>query len=44
MDKVNGVCCACGYTGNEEITCPVRDPDSCCDCWWEGPTPMKENN
>lgn len=36
-EPVNGTCCACGYSGPEEIECPKRPGDSCCDHWWDGP-------
>ena len=37
-----GVCCACGYDGPEEIRCPERSKkhkrkfDSCCEHWRDG--------
>jgi hypothetical protein len=37
-EPVSGVCCACGYTGDEETPCPTRDDGhSHCDHWWDGP-------
>lgn len=34
MEK-NGVCCACGYDGDEETPCPNRDDATHCVHWWE---------
>lgn len=45
--SVDGTCCACGYMGKEEKICPERsknagENDSCCDCWWNGPSEEEE--
>ena len=33
----NGVCCRCGYSGEEETDCPARGDHTHCVHWWEGP-------
>jgi hypothetical protein len=36
-DPVNGVCCSCGFAGDEETDCPSRDDLIHCEHWWDGP-------
>lgn len=31
-----GVCCSCGYDGEEETDCPKREDDTHCEHWWDG--------
>jgi len=33
---VDGVCCACGYHGQEETPCPAREDGIHCEHWWDG--------
>lgn len=35
MSKV-GRCCACGYRGDEECSCPEREDETHCPHWWDG--------
>ena len=32
----SGVCCSCGYSGEEETECPKREDKTHCEHWWEG--------
>lgn len=32
----DGMCCACRYDGDEETSCPERDDNQHCRCWYEG--------
>ncbi len=34
---VNGVCCACGFAGDEETDCLKTDNSTHCDHWFEAP-------
>lgn len=34
---VGGVCCSCGFSGDEETDCPARDDAIHCEHWWDGP-------
>jgi len=34
---INGVCCSCGFGGEEETECPARKDHTHCVHWWEGP-------
>lgn len=36
---VDGVCCGCGYSGEEETPCETRDDHLHCVHWYEGPSP-----
>jgi hypothetical protein len=36
-DAKNGVCCSCGFSGEEETECSVRPDRTHCVHWWEGP-------
>jgi len=33
---VTGVCCNCGYHGQEETPCPEREDGTHCEHWWDG--------
>lgn len=33
---VPGTCCSCGYTGEEETTCPRAVDGQHCEHWWDG--------
>jgi hypothetical protein len=33
---MNGVCCCCNFSGEEETTCPSRADGIHCVHWWEG--------
>ena len=33
----NGVCCNCGFSGEEETVCPAREDKTHCVHWFEGP-------
>ncbi len=35
--RKDGVCCACGYDGEEETPCPKREDGTHCEHWWDGP-------
>ncbi|VVB53304.1 Uncharacterised protein [uncultured archaeon] len=37
VKPVNGVCCSCGYKGKKETPCKVREDDTHCEHWWDGP-------
>ena len=39
---INGICCSCGYSGEEETKCPDREDQTHCYHWWDGPD--KEEN
>jgi hypothetical protein len=34
--EVEGKCCACGYAGEEETSCEVREDGLHCECWYDG--------
>ena len=34
---VNGVCCGCGYDGEDETPCVGRSDGTHCVHWWDGP-------
>jgi hypothetical protein len=31
----DGVCCSCGYSGNEQTKCQKREDRTHCVHWWE---------
>lgn len=33
----NGVCCFCGFSGDEEAVCPDSSDKNHCDHWFDGP-------
>lgn len=33
----NGVCCFCGFNGEEETECPDSMDKTHCEHWWDGP-------
>lgn len=32
----DGVCCSCGYEGQDETPCPAREDKIHCEHWWDG--------
>jgi hypothetical protein len=34
---VSGTCCSCGYSGEDETTCPHRSDVLHCEHWYDGP-------
>jgi hypothetical protein len=38
----SGVCCSCGYSGEDESPCPKREDGTHCNCWWDGEPETKE--
>ncbi len=34
---INGICCSCGYSDDEETPCDQRDDRAHCEHWYEGP-------
>jgi len=42
-DACNGVCCSCGFSGEEEVVCPVRTDGVHCVHWYEGPDGDRKN-
>jgi len=37
MEEKYGTCCSCGYTEEEETSCPKREDQIHCVHWWDGP-------
>lgn len=37
-----GVCCSCGYSGEKETACQMRDDHTHCEHWWDGPDSHEE--
>lgn len=35
-EPINGTCCACGYSGDEETPCLKREDGAHCEHWWDG--------
>lgn len=35
---ISGVCCNCGYSGEEETLCTGNPEEGHCDHWWDGPS------
>lgn len=38
LDARDGVCCSCGYDGDEDTPCLNRTDRVHCVHWWDGPT------
>jgi hypothetical protein len=41
-EPIDGVCCGCGYCGEEETPCPKRDDGVHCWHWYDGPDDEEE--
>jgi len=41
-EPINGVCCSCGYAGEDETLCLSREDRTHCVHWWDGPDDTTE--